>query len=313
MQDQKYITQSILRSVTLNRINADKPSVILITGDSGEGKSATALRIATDILAMQGIDIKEYLEDIIVYNPFEFAEKIDAILTSDRLKKINVFLLDEARGIVKANSWNSFVNQAIADINAVSRGVKPLVIIIVSQDAGDIDRATRKTIKYEFVCSRPLHEKVRIHPVVYYKHRPRGSAEKSELRYRSLKVQVRGPFDNYEISPPVLVVDKVPKEIWDLYKSQEKERKTKLIRNRTNKMTEMLKKEWNAEDNKIDLVYDKLLADTNKLNQLTIVKRGKRCLNENDITFSGWTKSEMNELNKRLKKYNVDGVMNGKL
>lgn len=305
-KDDKFISQELLRSLTINRIKADKPSVILLTGESGEGKSATALRLATDILALQGIEVREYLNDIIVYNPFEFAEKIDSILHDERLKKINVIILDEARGIVKAVAWNSFVNQAIADINAVSRGVKPLVIIIVSQDVGDIDRPTRKTIKYEFICSRPLHGKVRIHPVVFYKYRLRGSVEKIELRYRNLKILVKSRLQSQSISPPVLVVDRVPDDIWAKYKESEVERKTKLIRNRTQKMVEKLKKEWSGEDSRVDKVYAALKEDTQKLSELTIVKRGYRRLNPDALEFVSWDKRELKELERKLKNMGDD-------
>lgn len=319
MYDEKFISNSILKSLTIRRLKADKPSVILVTGDSGEGKSATALRVATDVLAMQEINIRDYLNDVIVYNPFEFAEKVDAILTSERLKKVNVIILDEARGIVKASNWNSFINQAISDINAVSRGVKPLVIIIVSQDVGDIDRSTRKTIKYEFICSRPLESKVRIHPVVYYKYRPRGSVEKIELRYRSLKIQVRGEIENYEINPPILVVNKVDSDIWNLYKSEEAIRKTKLIRNRTSKLINKLKKERSGEESRVDNVYNILVEDSEKLGELTVFKRGKTRINEDALEFNDWSKSEMRELEKRLnqKKYldstKTESVVNGRI
>lgn len=310
-EDSKYITNKLIESVTLNRVNADKPSVILFTGKSGEGKTNSALRVATEILAMQGINIVDYLNDILVYTPFEYADKVEKILTDERLKKINVFIIDEARGVVKATNWNSFINQAIADINAVSRGVKPLVIIIVSQTVGDIDKATRKTINYEFMCSRPLEGKVRVRPVAYYEYRARGGVEKTELRYRDLRVMVKSPMNVEVISPPVLIFNKANKEVWDMYKSEEKERKTKLIRNRTAKMIEKLKKEWNTEDSKIDTVFEALINNPEKLSELTIVKHGKRYLNENDLVFNDWNKGDLKELTNKIRKYTfAGGVLN---
>lgn len=317
--DQHFISKSILKAITLNRLNADKPSVILITGESGEGKSKSAIRVAKDILEMQDIDIREYMNDVIVYNPFEFMTKVDAILTDERLKHINVFILDEARGIVGANSWNSFINQAIATVNAVSRGVKPMVIIIVSQDVGDIDRSTRKTIRYEFMCSRPLMNAVRIRPVIYYKYRSRGSVEKMELRYRDMVVDIRTPLTNQILSPPIFVVKQLEDDIWQIYKAQEKERKIKLIKNKTAQIVNKLKKEWDGEDSKVDKVYEILLANPDKLYELTMLKYGKRRVNAEAIEFADWSKYEIKDLEKRLgnlgknQLINSGGKLDGKL
>jgi DNA replication protein DnaC len=299
--DDEFVSKQLLRSLTLNRLEADKPSVILITGDSGEGKSKTAIRVAHEILTMQGINIREYMDDIIVYNPFEFMNKVKAILTEERLKHINVFILDEARGIVGANSWNSFINQAIATVNAVSRGVKPLVIIIISQDVGDIDRSTRKTIRYEFICSRPLHDRVRIRPVIYYKYRARGSVEKMELRYRDMQVDVRAPTVSNSWSPPILIVKQLEDDIWQIYKSQEKERKIKLIENKTNQMVSRLKKEWAGDESRVDKVYNALLENGDKLNEITILRYGRRRVNPDALEFSDWSKHEIKELETKLK------------
>lgn len=296
------ISKGILKSITWNRLNADKPSIILITGDSGEGKTATALRIVDDFLAMKGIDLVKYLNDIIVYNPFEYAQKLDSLLVEDRLKHINVILLDEARGIVKAANWNSYVSQAIADANALSRGVKPLLVVIVSQDVSDIDRSTRKTIRYEFICKRPLEGKVRIKPVVYYKFRPRGTCEKMELRYRDLRVLVKGIFKSQNITPPTFVVNRVRQEVWSEYKKEEKPRKLALIRSKTTKIISALKKDFGGEtESRVDKVFNLLKEDNEKLSTLTEVKYGKRKINFEDPIFLDWSGLEKKELSRKIK------------
>jgi len=124
----------------LYRTERKKQTVLVLTGDPGEAKSSIAQALTEKLLKNRGIEYLPYVSDVTVYTPFEFPEKERRLLEDKDLKKIPIMIIDEARLVVKAKNWQDFLNQAIADIFALQRRVKQLVLIIVTQDLGDIDK-----------------------------------------------------------------------------------------------------------------------------------------------------------------------------
>ena len=124
------LSKKILLSVIIGRLKHKKPAVIFFSGDSGEGKSYSALRFQEVLLELQGLDIMDYFDVCNVMVPLEYPDKLSKILYDKKYKKINVICMHEAREIVRAKNWQSFLTQAIADVNAMSRAMKIAVFIL---------------------------------------------------------------------------------------------------------------------------------------------------------------------------------------
>src|SRR3990172_1749681 len=115
------VTKRILYSLIVKRIKHKKPCVIFISGDSGEGKSWSGISLQDIILETQGINLAEYFTDVNIFTPLEYPKKLDRLLYNKELKKVNVICLHEAREVIRAKDWRSFLTQSIADVNALSR------------------------------------------------------------------------------------------------------------------------------------------------------------------------------------------------
>jgi len=165
--DPKVMGKQIITNITVNRLRANKPCIIFIGGDSGEGKSCAGLKIISAVNDYYGIDSLETLNDTVVYLPIQYLTKLDNVLfwkRKDRrdLKDLHVLMIDEAREVVRARDWYTFLNRAISDCNAMSRKIKPMVLIVVSQFIKDIDSAIRYTLTFYAECMRPLTGRTRV-------------------------------------------------------------------------------------------------------------------------------------------------------
>jgi len=217
----------ILFHLIINRINANKPTVIYVVGQSGEGKSYTVINIIDRLMKKLGLDFNKHLNDIIVYTPFDYGSKIKALLFDKALKKIPFIMLDEAREVIDAKSWQSFVNRAIAHINATSRGVKPLVIFIVSQSPTDIDKAVRLTLTYYCKCQRPLDKPVNFS--MYKLYIDDSDLESPKIRKRLVRGLVRKGKGKSFLFFPKFKFRKARKEIIKKYEEMQREEKITII------------------------------------------------------------------------------------
>jgi pantothenate kinase-related protein Tda10 len=61
------VTKRIFYAMYIKRMKGKKPATTGMFGDSGEGKSETAIAICDMLLQMQGIDIVEVFNDVEVF------------------------------------------------------------------------------------------------------------------------------------------------------------------------------------------------------------------------------------------------------
>jgi len=165
--DPRIMGMQILQNITVNRLRANKPCILFIGGDSGEGKSCFGLKVLDAVNKSYGVDSYEMLNDSVVYLPIQYLTKLDNCLFYKKnnrleLKDLHVLMIDEAREVVRARDWYTFLNRAISDCNAMSRKIKPMVLIVISQFIKDIDSAIRYTLTYYAECVRPLTGKTRV-------------------------------------------------------------------------------------------------------------------------------------------------------
>lgn len=261
------IAKRILYSIMIKRIKAKKPTIVFISGDSGEGKSYAALLLQTVLLELQGLNIKDYLDAMNVYIPIEYPQKIDKLLFDKELKKVNIITIHEAREVVKAKLWYSFLNQSISDINAMSRTIKRLIIMVISQFIRDIDTSVRYTITYYCKVRRPKNKPTRFYINVLWKDDR--DLEKPKLRKRKLSGYLVYPNGKYRrFVPEYIELSKPSKEVVEIFEKQDREAKTGIIRQKIDNLMKDMQKDIGMQNRKVDLLLDWYLKHPDMINKI---------------------------------------------
>lgn len=296
-ENPEELGKEIIKSITINRLKAKKPSIIFITGDSGEGKSYTGIEVLEIVNEATGVDTLKYLNDQIIYTPLEYTRKLDKILFDKKLKKVKVILIDEARELVKAKLWHSFINQAIADCNAMSRRIKPLVLIIVSQFVSDIDSDVRRTIMFYGKCARPL--KGRTNFTLHRIWKDDRDIERPRLRKRGLKGYIIKD-GVYSVFKPKFTIKLPPKEVINKYEEQNFEAKSKIIRKKLENLMKMLDKEIGHEFDKVKELVDFYIKKPEMLKMIIERKHNKIKVKSKFRAMHDLTPIEVSEFQKLL-------------
>lgn len=267
------LTKRVLYSLYVSRLKNKKPAVTFIGGDSGEGKSFGLLRLFELLAEIQGFNLKDYINAVNVYIPIEYPEKLDALLFDKELKKVNMIGIHEAREVIKAKNWHSFINQAISDVNAMSRSIKRLMVFIIAQFIKDIDATVRYTLNYYITVRRPKGKKARLYINVMWKDDR--DLEKPKLRKRKLSGYLVYPDGKYRrYVPQYLEVSKPSKEIIEIFEKQDTAAKARIIRGKLDKLVREMKADLGEESNKLSVMVD---FYTKNSDNLTLI--GKRYKN----------------------------------
>lgn len=256
-EDPETMGIQILQNITVNRLEAHKPCILFLSGDSGEGKSYAGLKILDIVNKYYDIDTLETLDDSVMYLPTEYLTKLDNCLfwkdnKRPDLKNLRVLMIDEAREVVKARLWQSFLNQAIADCSAMSRSVKEIVLIVVSQFIKDIDSAVRYTLNFYAECQRPLTGSTqlkleRVWKNTYDLERPR-LCKRPLVGYLDHGNRRSKFYPQFEVHMP-------PKEIYKRYDHNTFQAKSRILRKKIEETLKRLNKEIGHEFDKVqDLV-----------------------------------------------------------
>lgn len=302
------LTKRILYSIIIKRLKANKPAISFLGGDSGEGKSWAALRLQEILLEIQGLYLKDYIDDVNVYTPLEYAQKLDNMLYEKRLKKVNIITIHEAREVIKAKLWHSFASQAIADVNAMSRGIKPLNIIIISQFIRDITTDVRYSINFYMTVSRPKNKRSRLYINVMWKDD--SDLEKPKLRKRKLSGYVVMPDGRYKrYVPQYLIMSKPQKDIRDVFEKADKESKTTIIRNKLSRLVDEMKLDIGDTSDRVNRLVDYYMNNIDNLSSIGRRWRGKWRINTDATKMLDMNKKEIESfqiiINDRLKNEGV--------
>ena len=266
--DQRVMGTDICKQLFVNRILKKKPTVILCTGDSGEGKSYTGLKILEIVNNYFGVNTLDHLEDCIIYTPLEYSKKMSAMLHAPELKDCRCMILDEARELVSSHLWYSFVNQAIADVNALHRTIKPLVFVVIVQFVKDIDPATRRTIQYYLSCLRPLNAP-HVNVFISRLWRDERDIENPKIRRRNVRGYYwTGPPNDIETGqftpgkkmvkfiPTMLTVTLPQKEVYREYEKINLERKSEILKRKLEGLLFQIEKEMGFKSSKVESVVN---------------------------------------------------------
>lgn len=258
---QQEVTKKIINSLYVKKLHGKKPVVTFISGDSGEGKSWAALKLMETILELQGVDMAKVNKVVNVHTPLQYPEKLRLLLEPQKfvkdpeelklLKKTNVLCVHEARNLIKSKKWQEFTSQAVADVNAMSRAIKRIAFIIISQFIRDITSDVRYTLNYYCKCSRPINKRTKLYFNIMWKddrdpHNPK-------LRYRKLCGYFVKPNNMYKkVFIDYFELDKPKKEITDEFDEDDFQAKGKIIHALMEKMISKLQTEFNYGTKKID-------------------------------------------------------------
>lgn len=249
------IAERILYSIFVKRLKAHKPCVIFMSGGSGEGKSISTLAFEDIILRIQNVDLKQYVNDVNVYTPLEYPKKLKRLLFEKELKKVNIIAIHEAREVVKAKLWHSFLNQSISDINAMSRAVKRMITIVVSQSIRDISTDIRFTLNYYCIVRRPKRQPARVKIKVLWLDD--SDLEKPKLKARNISGYLVYPDGSYQhYCPPYIEIKPPDKVIVDEFEKNDFESKSNILKGKIDKLIKVMEKDMNVENKKVDTMAD---------------------------------------------------------
>lgn len=268
------LTKRIIYSILIKRLKAKKPAVVFIGGDSGEGKSYSAIRLIEIMLEIQGLDPLKYFNAINVYTPLQYPKKLDKLLFDEELKKVNILCMHEAREVVKAKMWQSFLTQAVSDVNAMSRSIKRLCFIIISQFIRDITNDIRYTLNFYMIVRRPKGKKARLYINVMWKDDR--DLEKPKLRKRKLSGYIVSPDGKYRrFVPQYLELSKPRKELIDIFEAEDYKAKAGIIRKKLDTLLQSMKDELGVASEKVDNMVEWYSKDLDNLHVIGKRWRGK--------------------------------------
>lgn len=301
------LSKRILYSLFIRPIKMKKPRVVFISGDSGEGKSLGAIRLEELLCGMQGVDVERFFLDMNVFTPLEYPKKLDRILNDKELKKVNIICMHEAREIIKAKDWHSFLTQSIADVNAMSRSIKRVCFIIISQFIRDITSDVRYTLNYYVRMHRNKSETRMYISAVWKDDR---DLEKPKLRKRRIFGYVIYPDGRRKkYKPDYLIVNKPSEKLIELFDKFDTESKRDIIRRKTNKLIEAMEMDLAGENAKITSMVGWYLERPEELNKVGRLRRGKFVLSKDFGEMHNLTKKEkevfVNELEKGFKEKGI--------
>jgi len=231
-KDPKVVGKRIITNIITQRLKYKKPVIIFIAGDSGEGKSYAALKIMEIINEFYGV--KSDVATQVIYTPLDYATKIDTILYDKKFKKYRLVILDEARELLKAKLWYSFINRAMADINAMMRKIKPIAFIVVSQFIKDVDADMRRTLTFYIKASRPLGKKTRLQ--IYRMWKDDRDIERPTLKKRRLRGFVIKNGKRILFKPKYFRVSLPQEDVRKKYEEMNYSEKSKIIKRKLNKL-----------------------------------------------------------------------------
>jgi len=257
------LTKRILYSLFVMPIKMKKPRVLFISGDSGEGKSYSAIRLQELLCEIQNINIVDNFKAINVFTPLEYPKKLDALLHDKKLKKVNILCLHEARELIRAKNWHSFLTSAIADVNAMSRSIKRLCFIIISQFIRDITTDVRYTLNYYIAMKRNRSETRMYISKVWKDDR---DLEKPKLRKRKIFGYVLYPNGKRrKIRPSYLIIKKPSQILIDMFDQLDTEAKSAIIRRKLNRLIADMEMDLQGENKKIVDMVAWYMAKPDKL------------------------------------------------
>lgn len=238
---------NIFNHLITYEIKDDKPCVIAIVGKSGRGKSSVALHITDKIFELNGINLEDYVTNIVINDIRDFGPKVRALLKEPHLKKPFALIIDEAKKTINSKDWNTLINQTVDMINSQSRAIKPMAIFILSQRWKDIDSTIRDSIDYYIPVSRPRGKPAKIR--VYEIFEDDKDVEKPKMRKKTIKGQIKEGSSYNTVYLKEVEFPRVRKEVWEKYKKEMIDAKLEDLEHRFDALTKAVEEKYYSKEN----------------------------------------------------------------
>ena len=308
-ETREQLGNEVITRIYNQRIDSKKPCITFMGGASGEGKSFGVLRL-NEVVYINEIeaDPELFLQKQIIYTPFEYAPKFKWILYNKEARKRRVMIFMESRELVKAKLWYTIINQAITDVNAMSRSVKPLAFTMVSQDISDIDKELRRTINFYGRCIRPFERHTRIS---FYQVYSTGNIENSKILQKKLHGLVWTPTTKYHIEVGKFIMNLPRKELRKRFEEIDFKAKSGIILKKLDLLVKVLQKQ-EPRLSRLESLVEIIIKDPSMLNW--IVRRNRRTgefkVKSQFAELYNMTKTELSDLERQLiKRLKEAGIM----
>lgn len=300
---EESMAKKLLYSLYIRRQKFNKPTSTFIAGQSGEGKSWGLLKIQEMLLEMQGLELKDYVDDVNIFTPLEYGIKVNRLLGLEsydkNLKKINVLGIHEARELVNAKQWQSFANQAISDVNALSRTIKRLIVFMISQNLKDVSTSIRVLINYYVKAYRPLGKKTQFqYNVTWIDDRDLDNIKLRKRPLRGYKVLPSGMAIPWH--PKYLEISRPSKEVIDIFEKKDFESKASIIKRKMERLIEELKIDNENLYAKVDAMIKFYTENPDRLQMVAEYKYKKWKLKDEAKLMHQLTNEEMKVFQSKL-------------
>lgn len=179
-ESRNYIADYVIH----HRIKRNKNALIMFVGATGSGKSYSAIRFGENLCYLQE---KIFTIDRIAFTAKEF---MDILNDTEKLKKGDVIILDEAGVSMSARNWQSLNNKMINYVLQTFRNLN-LIVIITVPNLTFIDSQSRKLFHLLMETQNIdfIEKKVIIKPLIM-QNNPK--INKLYLKYPRIKLKGKG-------------------------------------------------------------------------------------------------------------------------
>lgn len=308
-ESKDILTKRIIYSIFLNnRVFANKPCILGLFGGSGEGKSMTAVALYCFICSVLEIDLMKNFDVSNIITPMQYAKKIDKLLYDKEYKKNHIAIIHEAREVIRAKLWHSFLNQCIGDVNAMSRTIKPLMLVLVSQFVADIDKSVRSTITFYLTVTRVKYQRAKLKiEKIYFDDRDIEQPRLKKRRVHGYVILPNGRYRSFYL--PSIEIDMPPKEIALQFNKMDYEGKTIIVRRKLEKLVKQIDQETGQDNKKVETMVLWYMRNLDKLNGIGHKTKKGFMINSDIQEMHDLTDTEKVEfqkkLNEELKKNNI--------
>lgn len=294
-EPKEVLGERILQHLILYRLKHKFPVVMLIQGDSGHGKSYTAVRIQEILLKLQGMEIRDYLHDINIYLPTQYMEKARALFFDNkRLKKVNLICMHEARDVIKARDWQSLLASTVADTMNQIRAVKPVAFLICTQFIKDITKEMRWSLNFIFDCRRHKSSHSNVNVRIRKTWKNMKDLENPRLEHGKIKGYIVLPNGKYRLFvPDYLVIKKIAPDIGEMFDKEDRESKAGILNKKIDTMIKQMKLEVDDEHVKINSMVDFYSKDYDRLLLVAKKTRGKWKVHDQVCEMHDLSKNEL--------------------
>ena len=295
----EVLTTRILDDVINGRLRSNKPCVIYIGGGSGEGKSYAVLKLQEVLCTIKNLSPVDLCIQMNHTTPLQYRDKLQALLFDDKYKELDIIAMHEARECVNAKLWQSFVTQAIGHVNAMSRSIKPLCIMIVSQFIRDISNDIRYTLNYYCIAHRPRGQSTRLE--MYTIYHDDSDIDSPKIKKRRLCGYIVYPNGRKKFYQPRYLELKLPDaEMCRVFDKMDTESKEEIIRRKMDRLFDALNQELGVQSSKVDAMVEFYGKNTDSLALIGKLRKGEWIITKKVQEMHDLKDYEVREFQKKI-------------